>query len=159
MDLKWFGGGKTLTFRNTDKTSHQQLDNLFQTALSWIQCACPGRSWTLPHKYTVTCNYTPLRLSYPSLLDVSHIFTVGSSTRRCLPLAALNTVFSRIWKTNYAVTHIPNRKLRLIREINITLPTAVAYTQTRVMSYYMLSSLLRNGVKWITYHRAFSNLC
>lgn len=33
--------------------------------------------------------------------------------------------------------HIPSRNVRLIREINITLPTAVAYTQTRVMSCHL----------------------
>lgn len=66
---------------------------------------------------------------------------------------------SSMWKTNYAVTQIPSGKVRLIKWYKYSgLPTAVAYTQTRVMSYKM-SSVLRNSVKWITYHRAISNLC
>lgn len=136
-----------------------QKIHLFQTALSWIQCACQGRSWILPHKRTIPCNYTPLWHVTVKGMEASHIFTLKLSTLRCVPLAALTNMLSRVWKTNYAVTYIPSRKVRLIRETNKTLPTAVAYAQTRVMSYNMLSSVLRNGVKWITYHRAFSNLC
>lgn len=137
--------GKTPKHYKTQTTRHTsslmfwctQRANLFQTALSWIQRTCQDRRSILPQKHTITCNYTPLGPSYLSLLHVTRISTRRSSSLRCVPLAALTNTLSSMWKTNCAVTQIPSRKVRLIKEINISLPTAVAYTQTRVMSCHL----------------------
>ncbi len=87
---------KTQTRRHTSSLMFwcTQRTNLFQTALSWIQHTCQDRSSILPQKRFITCNYTPLRPSYLSLLRVTRISTVRSSTLRCVcPWLPLTTRF------------------------------------------------------------------
>lgn len=154
-----YGQRKKPNTSNADSTSLMfwctQRPNLFQTALSWIQRTCQDKSSKLSHKHMITCNYTPLRPSYLSPIHVARVSTARSSTRRSAPLAAFADMLSRTWITNEAGTHIPSINVRLIRDkYNATHSCSLHTNKSNV-----LSSVLRNRVKWITHRRAISNLC
>lgn len=130
--------GKSLTLQNRNTWHHTGSLVFWCTkgGLFQLHCHRPHMSRQSPpvsHEHTTAYNYTPLRTSYLSPILVTRISTARSQPWGGCPH---QYAFQNV-KNKLSWAHIPSSNVRLITEINITLPTAVAYTQTRVMSCHL----------------------
>lgn len=125
----------SLTLQNRNKWHHTGSLMFWCTkgGLFQLHCHRPHMSRQSPpisHERTTAYNYTPFRTSYLSPILVTRISTARSQPWGGCPH---QYAFQNV-KNKLSWAHIPRSNVRLITAINITLPTAVAYTQTRVMS-------------------------
>lgn len=130
--------GKSLTLQNRNTWHHTGSLMFWCTkgGLFQLHCHRPHMSRQSPpvsHKHTTAYNYTPLGTSYLSPILVTRISTPRSQPWGGCPH---QYAFQNV-KNILSWAHIPSSNVRLITAINITLPTAVAYTQTRVMSCHL----------------------